>query len=72
MRKLDLLNLNNNLIQDVTPLAELTTLSHLYLIGNQIVDVSPLANLTQLQKLDLSENPIDPKTCYVVEDLNCP
>ena len=43
---------------DVSPLANLTNLTELYLYKNQISDVSPLANLTNLTELYLSDNQI--------------
>ena len=45
-------------IIDVAPLANLTQLTELYLVGNQIIDIAPLANLTQLNRLSLSANQI--------------
>ena len=64
---LQILDLRNNRITDLSPLAELTQLTSLQLgavvttsgfrsSGNHITDVSPLAGLTILQELDLSNN----------------
>jgi hypothetical protein len=56
------LNLNNNLITDISPLATLTNLRELDLRANQITDISPLAGLTELGKgmsvLSLGHNQI--------------
>jgi len=52
------LNLSNNQIQDVTPLASLTALTGLSLGRNQIKDVTPLASLTALTGLYLEDNQI--------------
>ena len=55
---LQLLQLGNNKLVDLTPLAHLTNLTDLHLGWNQIVDLTPLAHLTNLTKLDLSYNQI--------------
>ena len=47
--------LDQNQIQDVTPLASLTALTELDLQVNQIQDVTPLASLTALTELQLDE-----------------
>ncbi|MFZ2967488.1 MAG: COR domain-containing protein [Sulfuricurvum sp.] len=52
------LDLRNNFITDISPLARLTQLTHLNLWSNQITDLSPLAQLTQLTQLHLSSNQI--------------
>ena len=52
------LSLQKNQIRDVSPLAELTNLTTLFLVRNQISDVSPLARLTRLKELHLSWNDI--------------
>jgi Leucine-rich repeat (LRR) protein len=56
------LNLERNLITDISPLAELTHLRALVLRDNQISDLTPLSNLTNLGKnhgwLILSNNQI--------------
>jgi len=56
------LNLSNNLITDVTPLANLKFLEWLDLSYNQIKDISPLANLKLLGYLDLRYNLISDLT----------
>ena len=52
------MNLSSNNISDVSPLAGLTELRHLYIRGNNISDVSPLSELTKLEQLNLSSNNI--------------
>jgi hypothetical protein len=58
------LNLNRLLLQgnnitNLAPLANLTTLEHLYLSGNHsITDISPLSSLTRLKRLYLDFNRI--------------
>jgi len=52
------LSLSDNLISDISPLAELTNLGNLSLNKNQIADISPLASLTGLEWLGLSDNAI--------------
>ena len=47
-----------NQINDISALAHLINLTHLYLEGNQISDISVLKNLTNLTYLILSDNPI--------------
>ncbi len=60
---LEELSLLENLLSDISPLAELTELQELNLGnlnpgGNRIFDISSLAGLTKLQTLDLRSNPI--------------
>ena len=52
------LALDDNSIQDVSPLAHLPNLNRLQLAGNGIEDVSQLASLVSLTYLDLDDNPI--------------
>lgn len=52
------LDLGNNEISDVRPLAGLTNLTTLFLRVNKISDVKPLAGLTNLTLLWLNENQI--------------
>ena len=52
------LDLSDNRISDMKPLARLTNLTDLSLMGNQISDVKPLAGLTKLTKLNLRQNKI--------------
>jgi hypothetical protein len=51
------LNLYNDNISDVSPLAGLTDLTELELQGNNISDLTPLAGLTNLTELHLGWNP---------------
>ena len=53
-----LLNLHNNQISDISPLANLISLDILSLHNNQISDISPAANLTSLMNLRLDSNQI--------------
>jgi uncharacterized repeat protein (TIGR01451 family) len=53
------LDLNFNMISDLGPISELTSLNYLYLWGNNINDISPLENLTDLIDLDLDSNQIE-------------
>jgi Leucine-rich repeat (LRR) protein len=55
---LQVLTLNDNGIQDLTPLQGLTTLRSLDLSDNQITDVGPLQGLTRLTHLYLDGNQI--------------
>ena len=52
------LNLNDNNITDLTPLAGLTNLTELWLADNNISDLTPLAGLTNLTELYLPQNSI--------------
>ncbi|MBT5987024.1 MAG: hypothetical protein HOG70_00510, partial [Elusimicrobiaceae bacterium] len=52
------LNLYDNQIKDLTPLAGLINLEKLILNYNQIEDLTPLAGLTNLEKLFSSNNQI--------------
>jgi Leucine-rich repeat (LRR) protein len=62
MTNLQTLYLDNNLISDITPLANLISLTHLSLgcahtgAGNRIRDLTPLSGLTNLEELVLSSN----------------
>ncbi len=48
----------NNSVSDLSPLAGLTNLTHLWLGDNSISDISPLIGLTQLTHLWLGDNSI--------------
>ena len=52
------LQLYNNQISDIKPLASLTNLTWLSLYNNQISDIKPLASLTNLTWLSLDSNEI--------------
>ena len=56
------LDLGRTLVSDLTPLANLTELQALSLMGDNISDLTPLANLTGLQALDLVENNVSDLT----------
>lgn len=51
------LRLEDNHLQDLTPLGRVMNLEVLRLGGNEITNVAPLASLSQLRVLDLSRNP---------------
>ena len=51
-------SLSDNQIADVTRLADMTSLTGLYLRDNQIADVTPLAYLTSLTQVSLRSNQI--------------
>lgn len=53
---LNTLDLDNNLITDVSPLSSLTKLEELWLRKNSISDISALKSLTSLQRLGLDKN----------------
>jgi hypothetical protein len=53
LRKLDL---NENALVDIAPLAKIPTLTQLKLAGNRIRDVKPIAGLVQLTVLDVGKN----------------
>ena len=57
-RNLETLNLGINLIEDITPLRNLTELHGISLFGNQVSDISLLANLTRLGYFNGAGNPI--------------
>ena len=52
------LDLSDNKISDIKPLASLTKLTFLNLDKNQIIDVKPLASLTNLTQIWLAKNQI--------------
>ena len=55
-KNLEVLELNNNLIADLSPLTELINLRNLRLYWNKISDLSPLASLIKLRGLGISHN----------------
>ena len=55
---LALLDLSNNAVKDLKPLADLKNLQSLDLSHNKIGDLAPLAKLTRLQYLQLESNRI--------------
>ncbi|MYB96315.1 hypothetical protein F4Y43_20910, partial [Candidatus Poribacteria bacterium] len=52
------LNINDNLMPDLSPLAGLTQLGGLRIAGNKISDISPLAELKNLGSLEIYDNEI--------------
>ena len=62
---MEFLQLQNNQISDLTPLANLQNLRVLHLYDNQISDVSPLSGLTGLQELIIGANFISDLTPLV-------
>ena len=52
------LNLDNNQISNLNPLADLTQLTVLFVDGSQISGISPISGLTQLETLTLVDNQI--------------
>ncbi|OCT14889.1 hypothetical protein A8709_12190 [Paenibacillus pectinilyticus] len=53
------IQINNNKIEDLAPLAAMKDLGNLRIAGNQIKDISPLANLNKLTLLELANNQIE-------------
>jgi cell wall-associated protease len=53
------LGLPDNYIYDINPLANLTSLTHLYLNNNRISDINQLTTLTSLSHVELKQNYID-------------
>ncbi|QLE54522.1 leucine-rich repeat domain-containing protein [Nostoc sp. TCL26-01] len=58
LRSATLLDLRNNEISDLSPLASLKNLIYLYLGNNEISDLTPLASLSNLSSLSLENNRI--------------
>lgn len=56
--RMSLLDLSNNRIEDLTPLAQIQEIRSLYLQQNRIKDIYPLSNLKVVKNLDLSSNMI--------------
>ena len=71
MNHLEVLDLNNNQIVDITSLSKLVKLWKLFLAGNKIKNIDSLSDLTDLDHLDLSENEITeiPKSINNLEKL---
>jgi hypothetical protein len=67
-KKMTELNLGNNNIRDLSPLAALTQLTRLNLVMNKIRDVSPLSSLVNLETLWLDGNDIDDVSSIVFLD----
>ncbi len=56
------MNLGNNQVKDISPLADLINLRHLELAANVVESIAPLAELMRLQILNLSNNPVKDHT----------
>ena len=56
LTQLRFLDLNNNLIRDVSPLIGLRLLGGLNLMNNSVLDISPLLNMTNLASVNLVGN----------------
>ncbi|MGB7326913.1 MAG: leucine-rich repeat domain-containing protein [Rubripirellula sp.] len=77
-KALMLIDLENNEIQNLAPIAELKRLQSVTLAGNKIRDIKPLQGLVAMQLLDLSKNQIEDlapigkmsnlRTLYVAEN----
>jgi Leucine-rich repeat (LRR) protein len=50
------LKLSSNVIEDLSPLADMSALRELYLDGNRLRDLAPLRGLPELEYLDLRAN----------------
>ena len=57
-RALMLIDLRDNEIADLKPIAQLKRLQSVTLAGNKIKDIKPLADLVAMQLLDLSRNEV--------------
>ncbi|RKU21529.1 hypothetical protein C6499_21255 [Candidatus Poribacteria bacterium] len=57
-KNLEVLELRDNLVSDLSPLADLIRLESLNLQDNAITDLSPLAGLFNMRSLDISRNVI--------------
>lgn len=55
---LETLELQNNSLEDISPISTYTDLTKLVLYGNDIVSISDLSGMTGLKEIDLSENSI--------------
>jgi internalin A len=53
---LEVLDLQNNQIQDLTPIAQYTNIQELYLSNNNITNIDNLSGMTGLTEIDLSSN----------------
>ena len=58
MPNLTRLELSDRIIDDLTPIRDLTQLTELHLSNTQISDISPIAHLTKLTTLDISHNQV--------------
>ena len=53
-----MLDLRDNQISDISPIAGLINLQRLYLDDNLISDISPIAGLVELHRISLNRNPV--------------
>ena len=53
------IGLQENQIEDISPISGLTNLDHLTLYDNQIIDISPIADLTSLTRLNFHHNLVE-------------
>lgn len=58
LTSISFLQINTNIISDVTPLRDLTQLTRLDIWSNRLTDLSPLAGLTRLTRLSANWNQI--------------
>jgi internalin A len=54
-----ILDMSENKIVDLSPIAKKALMKNLILSGNEVVDVSPIGTLRVLKHLDLSRNKIE-------------
>jgi Leucine-rich repeat (LRR) protein len=59
MPELTIVDLSNNHISDLTPLAGLKKLRTVTLTHNDVTDISPLVGSASLATLDIAENALD-------------
>ncbi|MCX6118327.1 MAG: hypothetical protein NT027_12350 [Proteobacteria bacterium] len=71
MDNLEVLDLSENKIFKVEPIADLPRLRELYLRDNKIVDMTPLAKLSGLTKLTVRDNPTPNAECPVQPATTC-
>jgi len=55
---LEVVDLRDTGVEDITPLASLVDLRFLFISGNLINDITPLSSLSKLELLDISENSV--------------
>jgi internalin A len=59
------LDISNNQIVNLRPLARLTKLEVIFIANNQIVDLKPLANLGKLARIEAFGNKVTEKDCPI-------
>ena len=50
--------MSHNSISDIQPIANLSSLTHIFLVDNNISDISPISGLKKISELHLFENPL--------------